>query len=166
MTAKYVLRNLAGVAELEAMLDRIQAHPNPLWAPENDEVVQVADRLAKRLFGVGFSEVDFEPRQGAGPHRGEADSAWERRLWLVNSDEGASEDEEADNWLQLGWDVRRADGRPMLSMAFLDFFILAAIDGHAGRLPDAPPSDDEIERRAGDFEAKLRAEAEQFRKGR
>lgn len=160
MAAKYVLRELAGVSELEAMLDSIQAHPNPLWAPENDRVPAFAGKLIEDHFGVDATDWEFE--QASGPlWRG--GPVWLRSIWMGEEGE---EQGEASQWLDVGWDITRPDGEIMLSMAFFDGVIISAMQGLAGRLPDAAPSDEEISRRAGDFEAKLRADAEQFRKGR
>lgn len=161
---RYVLRDLPGVAALEAMLERIQAHPNPLWAPENDQVVEKAEAVARQLFGVSHQEVDFIPEQAKGPLR-PGEPVWQRSIWMGDEDDEASPyADDPSDWDDYGWDVRSADGKELLSLAFLDWFIVLATEGKAGRLPDAPKSDAEIERAAAAFEAQLAAEADKFKR--
>lgn len=156
---RYVLRDLEGVAELEAMLDRIHSHRSPLWAPEVDEAVPTAIRLIGRHFGLSLDGSSYEFNDEWKP----GEPVWRRSVWVGELEE---EGDELEAWRKHGWDVARSDGRLMRCLAFFDGVILGALAGFGGRLPDALPSDDEIQRRAGDFEAKLLAEAEQFRKGR
>jgi hypothetical protein len=142
MAIKYVLRNLPGVAALEARLQRIEAHPNPEWAPEVDGLQDAIDRLARSLFGTTEDEIG---------------------MWV-------DVDEDDSPYLaalaEFGWDLTDGSGKTLLAFYCLATPLAFATDGKAGRLPDAPPSDSEIAARSKDWEASLRREAGRFRAGR
>jgi hypothetical protein len=140
MAMVYVLRDLPGVAELEARLQRIGAHPNPEWAPEVDGRDDHVDRVARQLFGITEDEIGLR--------------------FGVDENPGLLE-----HVASLGWDLNSATGGPLLAVEYLITPIMVAIDGSAGRLPDQPPSDEEIEQRSTDWETKIRAEAATFKPG-
>ena len=45
-TIRYVLRDLPGMSEIDALVQTIKAHPNPLWAPEIDQLPVALDRVS------------------------------------------------------------------------------------------------------------------------
>jgi hypothetical protein len=141
MTAKYVLRDLPGVAELEARLQRIEEHPNPEWAPEIDGLQDHVDRVSSRLFGITEEDIGLSFDLDENPGLEEAIAS-------------------------LGWDLCDAAGEPLLALPYLVTQIMCATDGKAGRLPDAPISDEEVEARSKDWEAQIKAEAAKFKRGK
>lgn len=154
---KYVLRDLPGVADLEAILDRCQEHPNPKWAPARDEAEVLAARLSRTHFGLTIDETRYQPNHLLKGYENEHnDIAWEHVFEFLT----LPFEDQAEVWGDLGWDVRRADGAPLRSLEFLGRQIVAAALGIAGHEPGegelSPPEQQDIE-------ARLRAEAAKFR---
>jgi hypothetical protein len=138
----YVLRELPGVADLEARLQRMEAHPNPLWAPEFDDLWDHVDRVSRCLFGVTEDQIGlvFEVDEAGAP--------WREFL------------------MEQGWNVDGPDGKPLLAFQYLVTAVICAVSGKAGRLPDAPLSDQEAQERAEDWGSDLAEEARRFRNER
>lgn len=140
--AKYVLRDLRGVAALEERLQKIESHPNPEWAPEIDELDDHVERVSLDLFGISEETLSLSIDV-------EEDGSPVRPLLEAK-----------------GWDLTDANGELMLSFPYLVTAMYIATDGLAGRLPDAPPSDAEIEQRSPDWQANIEASVAKWRKGR
>ncbi len=157
---KYILRDLPGVADFAALLNKVDEHPNPNWAPEFDLIMPTALRLQRDLFGL----TDGETR-GYGL-RGEAVDRWDAHF----DDLDGEVETIIAAMLELGWDVTDGQGDRFEPFLYLDRAIVCAAKGLAGRLPDAPISDEEAEARATGWAASLEAEAANFhsksRKGR
>jgi hypothetical protein len=163
--AKYVLRDLPGVRELEDRLERIDAHQNPEWAPERDGLDEAVERLARRLFGIGFDDTRFDPDLD----RSEAEIEAEWRRWELNfaclhpMDE--DEDEAAAKvFLAMGWDVTDVNGLDMLVLEHIGRELICATKGLRGHLPGVSVPLTAAEEKG--LEARLKAEADKFRKGR
>jgi hypothetical protein len=140
---RFILRDLPGIAALEERLVRIEAHPNPEWAPEIDGLWDHVARVSRSLFGIDTEEFDVD----------EAD------------------DEEFVAFMQreleaAGWEFTDGNGRRLHAFEYLVGVIAAAQQGLAGRLPDQPASDEEIQERAGEWGASLADEAAKFKRKR
>ena len=158
---RYVLRALPGVAELEAILDRCELHPSPKWAPARDEAEALAAKLSHRHFGTADADTRYEKNHLLAAFENEHHlCVWEHDFDFLR----LPFDEQADDWEDLGWDVLRADGRPMRALEFLGRQIVAATMGLAGHLPDEVV-ELTMEAQQG-IEAKLLADAAKFRRGR
>jgi hypothetical protein len=166
-----VLRDLLGVAELEARLARIAAHPNPEWAPETDGLKPHADRVSTALFGLTEDETffdrsiyDFDDEWEYDEHEVQRfHTEWERHFeFLYVNDPEA----EALVWEAMGWDISDGIGADLRCLEHLCRQMVCATKGLKGRLPGAPMSDAELESRAGEIEAKLATEAASFRSQR
>jgi hypothetical protein len=120
MTAKYVLRNLPGVADLEARVARIEAHANPEWAPDIDGLWDHVDEVSGRLFSLKASELED----------GVAEDAEETEFCAIVAQE-------------LGWDLTGSDGKRLMCFEYLAAPIIYASRGLKGRMPDQPMSDEE-----------------------
>lgn len=140
MSAKYVLRDLPGVAELEERLARIAAHPNPQWAPDADGLLDEVDRVSRRQFGLALTDMeDWEPEP-------------EENL---DFDEAFARD--------FGWDVADGRGKRLQSFAYLAAPIIYASRGLKGHLPDPASEAPLSEKEVSAVEARLAAEAAKFR---
>lgn len=168
MPAQFVLRELAGVAELEARLHRIEAHPNPEWALERENLDEDTQRLSDRLFGITFLETYFDRTPM------EEDPEWEydeddyeaaERSWDMHFKFLDSEDDAARSliWDAIGWDVTDGRGEELLALDYLDRMMVCATKGLCGRLPGAPANDAELAERAEDWGGQLAEEAAKFR---
>jgi hypothetical protein len=117
---RYVLRDLPGVAELEARLHRINAHPNPLWAPEADRLDEDVDYLSDWLFGITWADSfpsswdfpDLTKREIV--HR-----AYELDQHFAFLDY-EDEHQNPQVWAKLGWDITGKDGKPLLCLEKFD----------------------------------------------
>ncbi len=138
MTAKYVLRDLPGVADLEARLRRIEEHPNPNWAPELDGLSEEIDRVAKRLFGLTTEQVGAEVPLDENPQ-------------LIGILE------------EKGWDLNGRDGQPMLCLAAFAAPLFAVAAGVGGHFPDQANQEPLSEKEASALEARLAADRAKFR---
>lgn len=158
---KFVLRSLPGVAELEAILDRCELHPNPKWAPARDEADALAAKLSRQHFGMTEAETRYQKNHLLRAHENEHnESVWEFDFDFLRRPFGR----QLGDWEGLGWDVRRSDGGPMRALEFLGRQIIAATLEIAGHLPDeAGELSDEAKQ---GIETQLRADAERFRRGR
>lgn len=153
MPAKYVLRDLAGVADLESRLQRIETHPNPEWAPERDGLDETVDRLSSRLFGITVVDtVQEDPGDKAWDE-------WERHFKFLYDD-----DEEPEDliWDAMGWDLSDGQGGMLLSAAHLARQIVCAAKGLRGRLPGSEISEAERVDRQADWAAEMQAAAQKF----
>lgn len=137
MSIRYVLRDLHGVAELEARLARIAAHPNPHHAPDNDGLDADLDRVCFRNFGL-------DPRQNVELNADERRPALEER----------------------GWDVTDGAGGELRSYARLATVIAIAQEGVAGHLPGQASDRDLTETEAASIAEKLQAAADSFKPSR
>lgn len=148
MSATYTLRNMPGVADVEARRRRIFSGPDAGWHPEYPGLDEHTSAVAKNLFGI--DERDVRESDARGMIWIEQD-AWDPMIELIESS---------------GWDLRREDGE-LLSCArsFLPMIVLA-MEGKMGRLPEPGASrtlsDGEAERLA----EKLRAETAAWRRER
>lgn len=170
MTAKRVLRDLPGVAELEARLTRIANHKSPLWTPDGDYLHEDVDRLSRELFGLTESDTYFdEDVEAAGLSEDLVEEAWDR--WEAHFAVLGEENEHfflrkpASNslvaWEAMGWDVSDGGGREMWATALLGRQIVALAKGlrKPGHSLQRALTDDETQ----EIEARLTAEAAKFR---
>lgn len=135
-TVKYVLRDLPGVAELEARLGRIAAHPSPLWAPDFDGLEDEVDRVILRNFGFRRDpddSVELEP------------------------------DSMVDILTGRGWDLTDGQGGLLRSYFALVTAIGIVEEGLAGHLPGEPDDREMTPDETKDLEARLRLEVAKFR---
>ncbi len=161
----YTLRALPRVAELEARLAKISAHPNPQWAPERDGLGEAVAALSKRLFGIEEEDTEYievpDDRDEADLNRCiEAfDADLETRV-LIEDDAKV-----LTFFAARQWDV--SDGQGQLLEAEGHFYrqILAATHRVCGRLPGAEMSDAEAQEAATTWAASLENEARRFRGG-
>ena len=103
--AQYILRELPGVRELEAMIQRIESHPNPEWSPEVDQLQPLCDRLSMRLFGITEAQTAFD-QQGIETR----EAQWETNFHLLRYDGGSKGREANAVWSLMGWDVTAEAG--------------------------------------------------------
>jgi len=157
--AKYVLRDLPGVAELEDLLRRIAAEKNPAWTPLRDGLQDKIDRLSRSLFGITQEETDLPPPAFASGIIG-FDARYE--AWIDEFYDG----EEPVDPAALGWDLNDAAGEELKCADYFYDQIVAAHKGLMGRLPGAQKSDAEIAKDSKEWEARLRAEAGKFKRGK
>jgi hypothetical protein len=162
--AKYVLRDLPGVAELEALIDKIDSHPNPAWAPEQDELPALVDRVSRALFGITRDDTRFD-HEGAladGLSFSEAEAAldrWEQNFGFLYEDDDAPV---RLIYEAMGWDVWNEEGGWMQALDCLDRQIVCVMKVLRGHLPG--DLDDEAAKvGAQDWGAKLAADAAKFR---
>jgi hypothetical protein len=158
---KYVLRDLPGASDFADLWDKIEAHPNPNWAPEYDLLDPMEARLTQEWFGMSFADVYGRGLTNA---QEEAFQAQCRAL-----DEKSSAERLAV-MAGLGWDVSDGNGELHPAFWFTHQPLILAAMGLAGRLPDTPISDEEAKARANDWGSSLEAAAANFhsksRKGR
>jgi hypothetical protein len=168
MPVKYVLRDLPGVAEFEAMVARVEALPNSSWAPEGDELQAAADRLSRTLFGISEGDTQFSHDDDMSDEEYAEYVAghgrWEANFAFLS----AETDEEMAAarliWEAMGWDVLGGNGEEMLSLIYMERQIVCAMKGLAGRRPDSAPSDDEIAVNAEGWATVMEREAKAFRR--
>lgn len=140
-----------------------------MWAPDREGLLEEVEGLGDRLFGIAGLDTYFDP----GPM--EDDPEWEyddeefeaaERAWnqhfafLESEDDGAR----ALVWQAMGWDVTDGRGEELRALEYLDRLIVCAAKGLRGRLPGAPPTDEEIADRVEDWGAKLEQDAAKFRR--
>lgn len=163
---KFVLRDLPGVAELEAGLNL----PNAEWAPENDDIQERGRAVARALFGVCDLDLEFDPpTDDETPEKARERYDWEGMFEAVY----CSEEEARPFWEFLGWDVTDGKGHELRSLAdervSLGIPIIAAMRQLRGaHLPGAaPPTREKTpQEQARDIAAwteKMEAEARKFR---
>lgn len=114
MSARYVLRDLPGVADLERLLTGCDQHPNPLWAPANERASRLADQIALDLFGITDDDV---PRE----HIDALDDNPEAAELLAQA---------------LGWGISDRVGETLMCFAWLAGPLIYASRGFGGHLPD------------------------------
>src|ERR1039458_2322339 len=106
--SRFVLRNLPGVAELEARLQRIEDHPNPHWAPELDGLAGTVDRLSDRLFGITDDDTDYKWDEDLSEEENNsAFDEWERHFEAYCAT--ADEDEAVVAAGRIIWDAMRSE---------------------------------------------------------
>lgn len=161
----YTLRALPHVADLEARLAKISAHPNPQWAPERDGLGEAVAALSKRLFGIEEEDTEYiqvtDDRDEADlDRRIEAFDADLKTLVLIEDDA-----EVLAFFAARQWDV--SDGQDQIMEAEEHFYrqILAATHRVCGRLPGAEMSDAEAQEAATTWAASLERDARLFRGG-
>ncbi len=144
--AKYTLRLLRGIAEIEDRFIKCLAHENPLWAPEYDGLDEELDRVSRLLFGITGEEVE---ERSAEPHLREKFSAALQPF--VDAEEAQGGDDGADKaalialWTAHGWDVTDGDGETLHCLYDFSFQMAVATLGLLGRLPDAERPAAELE---------------------
>lgn len=157
---RYILRNLNGIAEIEALLVAAERHPNPLWAKEYDQAKARVDPTSRRLFGLTADETGYVDDPALDEYENaERYGVWEDFLELM---EGIDRDDVAAAWRNLGWDLWDARGQPMRCLEYFVRQIITVAAGRGGRLPDARIELNEKQEQ--DLEARLRAEAGQYRR--
>lgn len=162
--AQFVLRELPGVAELEALLEKIEEHPNPEWSPDRDHLPKMVDRISLALFGIARRDTEFrEQEDGEDADQYERGwGAWEDQFWAPWSEDADEQWElEKKAWSALGWDVADADGEYLYAIEYLKRQIVCATNGLCGRLPGTPMTDEQAKTAAEDWGAKLAKEASQ-----
>jgi hypothetical protein len=143
---RFVLRDLTGMQEIQALLAKIVRHPNPEWAPEADQFQPLVDRVSRGLFGITAAETTYEPE---GSYSAKDEVGWEQHFQFAecyfgdDADEAAEDTTERFIWESLGWDVTdgRGDEYPLLDYFYRQ--MICAAKGLKGRLPDSEPSDSE-----------------------
>lgn len=150
---RYVLRNLPGIKEVEALLARIQAHPNPAWAPERDALDDLVERVSLTLFGMG--QDDYLPRSEEAPEGATQEeflawaTRWNEHFAFLDYYPDDDEDEEAADraerliWNAMGWDVTDGHGGLLPCLGYFERQIVCTTKGLRGRLPGTPMSEDE-----------------------
>lgn len=160
-----VLRDLPGVAELEARLRSVAADPNPLKAPEAKDLERDVDNLSKRLFGITEADTDFDPEAGDYSRMpiDQVHAAWD--VWNAQFDEiGGTPEEIIASFAALGWDVTDGQGDVLKALDKLDCQILAVAKGLVPKLPRRGFSDAEPVERSEVWSANLTADAGRFRR--
>jgi hypothetical protein len=157
MAQRFVLRDLPGVAELEARLQCIERHPSKDWAPEADGLGESVDRISRSLFGITETETRLD---------GGADDAtlgWELNFAFLYGEDHAATELIFD---AMGWDILGQDDDWLLCLHSLSRQIVCVAKGLKGHLPGAEPDEASLARMANDWGASLAAQAERFRRGR
>ncbi len=145
-TIRYVLRDLPGMSEIDALVQTIKAHPNPLWAPEIDQLPVALDRVSRRLFGITKSETDFDDDDAyddlPADEWNEKSAAWDEHFDFAeyyDEDLGSEAEQEAAElaiWESMGWDVTDGAGNKSAHFEYFYRQIICAAKGLKGRLPD------------------------------
>jgi hypothetical protein len=158
--ARYVLRDLSGIAEIEALLLAAEGHPNPLWAPDRERAMSLIEPTSRRLFGITENETLYVDDPALDEDENdERSDLWDELIRLLAWNDPCNV---PDAWEKLGWNVCDASGRPLRSLEFFVRQIVTVTMGMAGRLPDA---DVELTmREEQDLEARLKAEVDQHRR--
>jgi hypothetical protein len=155
---------MPGIAELEARLSRISAHPYPSWAPEAEGLQDAVDQISRQLFGFTEDETYFvfsveEHKDLTEEQLSAALDAHEQHFRFLIED-GEEADRAAEIILQaMGWDVTDGDGGYLRSFDKFGRQIVAVAKGLVAHHPDRLLEEDE----AASLEARLRAEASNFR---
>lgn len=151
---KYILRDLPGISAIEARMKRINEHPNPNWAPENDGLQEEIDRISTQLFGITQRETleltyeDLGLTEDDPPHEDVELALGRFSQHFQFLDGQASEDDALESaaqlvWGALGWEVTDKDGEELECLMEFERQIVCAAKGLKGRLPDAEMSDSE-----------------------
>lgn len=160
---RYVLRDLPGIAALEQRLTKMEEHPNPQWAPERDGLEAHVAQLSEALFGLTDDDLYEEIQPPADLPAEEYDDFVHGRLahyhFLYTEDEQAY----LDGWRALGWDVTDGAGHLLRCVSHFDHHMVTSTLGFAGHKPDG---DQALAISAANWEAKIAAEAAQFRRKR
>ena len=163
--ARCVLRDLLGVAEFEARLERIEAHPNPEFAPERDGIDDAASRLARRLFGIDNEDTRYWDEAELSP--ADEDRAWrdwELNFRVLDPVEEAEDRLAAIFWDAAGWDITDTNGLDLYAMEYLGRPLICALKGLRGHLPGAVRSDAEVNALSQEWGRQLSEAAERFRR--
>lgn len=155
--AKYTLRLLRGIAEIEARLVKAYDHPNPLWAKEMEGLDDVVEQASMRLFGITAETVATETQRRF--RIGDEDAErWRFALQpFVEAAQAESEDLEASEaaeialWAAHGWDVTDGEGETLYCLPDFSFQMAVATLGLLGRLPDAERPAEEIQNEAEEW---------------
>lgn len=148
---KFVLRDLKGVAEVEALLEKVEAHPNPEWAPEQDDLKPLVDRVSLALFGITGADTQFSADRDWREDEtfDEAYDRWERQFympWFEDDQDQAAFEQTV--WAGLGWDVTDGAGATLPSLGHFERQMVCATNGVLGRLPSSGPTERELEAQA------------------
>ena len=147
----WILRDLPGVGELEALLGRIAAHPNPEWAPERDVLDAAVTSLTQVLFG-------FTPDERQAKAEEEEVDELDSLFSPISDLSGA----QLISIMETGgWDVTDGAGQAMRCAEYLALEIIAATTGFIG----SPPTSESLRSRVAPdaWGAALEAEARAFR---
>ena len=143
---RYTLRSLPGVAAVEALCLKAASHPNPLWAPEIEEVEAAVPAISRTLFGITEEDTHYS---SSGSDLSFDERMTEMDTWEANFDMPEFDDpelqEDADRllWAVRGWDVTDGTGETLLCLPYFERQMICANTGLKGRLPDAEMSDQE-----------------------
>jgi hypothetical protein len=133
--ARYVLRDLPGVADLEARLKRIEVDPSGAWSKLRDGLQRDVDTLSRRLFDL----TDAETGHKADYSLSDADGRKSYDRWEQNFKCLYGGDDVLIFVLDaMGWDVVDEAGQVLRSFHYLDRQIVCVAKGLRGR---APPTD-------------------------
>lgn len=144
-----ILRNLPGVAEIEALLVKAKAHPSFKWSDYWIEAQKQASQVGKRLFGL--SAEDTEWTEDDLEEEGLSRPAWEAMI---------RDNDPAD----LGWDISDGKGGTLLAVDLLRRqLVLVGLDEDGHEFGEEP-TEEEIEADAEDAAEKLKAEVETWRR--
>jgi hypothetical protein len=137
---RYVLRQLSGIANLEALIDRAGLEP-VTGSPEEQAVEQRLEWISKRLFGLTERDTILAPDEPGQTIEAQANAQqwWERHFEFL--DEEHSDDEVQAFWADLGWDVADEHGHPLRCLSYLERQMVCATRGLRGKLPEEGPSE-------------------------
>lgn len=161
-----LVRDLPGVAELEARLHAHYADKNSAWSPERDALAADSADLSRRLFGLADDDTEFddawveEGGRFAGEDWATAYDRWEEHFALLRlgNEAGARIVFEA-----MGWDVTDGRGEDLLSLDLIGRPLVCAAKGLLGRLPGSEITDQEAEDRAKAWGDRLAKAAQDFK---
>lgn len=130
----YVLRDMSGVAELEARADRVFADTHPEWHDEYPGLYDHVDSVAKSLFGIDGYDVGESDAKGMLYADGEQ---WDPVIDLLE---------------EAGWDLTDGNGNLLHCADWFLPMIVLATERKMGHLPEPGAgrtlSDDESARLA------------------
>lgn len=154
----WALRNLPGVAEVERLLALAENHPNPLWAPEQDQAQRLVNEISLRAFGITQADTYVNPQRRRSLEAQHNEVVWERSF--------EDEDGEQLHLSVVFCDPNDAEGIPLRSVPYFARQIICSTLGLKGHKPDLEFEKRSLARDAEDWAAKMKRDALNWRPSR
>jgi len=160
-----ILRNLPGVAEIEALLVKAKAHPSFKWSDYWLDAEKLASQVGKRLFGLSAEDTKWKPPDAEDGW--DCEGAWEDEFLDYDEVSYGRGGRPKDYALaDLGWDISDGSGGDLMAAELLYRQLVLVHFDIAGHEYGAKPSEEELQADAEAAAGKLEADVEAWRRKR
>jgi len=136
-----LLRTLPGVADIEALLAKVQSRSNYKWTPEWDEAGRLVDKVGRQWLGLTLADTGWTPACRNAGWRTERDWEDEFYAWIPN-ETGSVLTAVKHDLAALGWDVSNGRGEELLCAELFYRLLVCVSRDLAGHEPGSDLSEE------------------------